>query len=123
MRDLLDGDAASHHAVLLLRSVPPRFCTRDYRGERPPPRCAAYGWRRPGVDRARPRRTDQHLLPFSGRIKWPAVMQALRDVDYRGPFSLEVHNAFHPLPEELKDTQLRFASEICTYLVNQAGTS
>ncbi len=66
-------------------------------------------------------RADQHLLPFNGRIKWPALMQALHDIDYRGPFSLEVHNAFHPLPEELKDTQLRFAHELCTYLVNRAA--
>jgi sugar phosphate isomerase/epimerase len=66
-------------------------------------------------------RSDQHLLPFNGRIAWEPLMRALHDIDYRGSFSLEVHNAFHRLPEELKDTQLRFAREICAYLVGQAA--
>ena len=66
-------------------------------------------------------RSDQHLLPFNGKVDWTSVMSALKSIGYAGPFSLEVHNAFHPLPDALKDHHLRFAHRVATYLVEQAG--
>jgi sugar phosphate isomerase/epimerase len=35
------------------------------------------------------RRRDLHRIPFSGDIDWNAVVKALRDVDYKGEFTLE----------------------------------
>ena len=66
-------------------------------------------------------RSDQHLLPFNGKVDWPDAMAALKEIGYAGPFSLEVHNAFHPLPDALKDPHLRFAHQVATYLVGLAA--
>ena len=66
-------------------------------------------------------RSDQHLLPFNGKVDWPNVMAALKEIGYAGPFSLEVHNAFHPLPDALKDPHLKFAHQVASYLVGLAA--
>ena len=33
---------------------------------------------------------DEHLLPGLGEIRWPEVLDALRDVDYPGVFMYEL---------------------------------
>ncbi len=43
-------------------------------------------------------RKDLHQIPFAGSIDWNAVVKALRDVDYKGEFTLEADtylNAFN----------------------------
>jgi sugar phosphate isomerase/epimerase len=35
--------------------------------------------------------TDGHLVPGRGRIEWPAVLAALREVEYRGVFLFEIN--------------------------------
>ena len=62
-------------------------------------------------------RSDQHLLPFSGRIAWSGVMHALAAIEYQGSCSLEVQTSFRALPDELKEAQLRFAYATAECLV------
>jgi sugar phosphate isomerase/epimerase len=41
---------------------------------------------------------DLHQIPFAGSIDWNAVVKALKDVDYKGEFTLEADtylNAFN----------------------------
>jgi len=35
-------------------------------------------------------RQDEHLMPFAGRIDWPAALFAMQKIGYEGPFVLEV---------------------------------
>jgi sugar phosphate isomerase/epimerase len=62
-------------------------------------------------------RADQHLLPYAGTIKWPAVVEALRAIGYDGDFSFEVAQAIQPLPDPLRDGALRFAVELGNYIL------
>lgn len=61
---------------------------------------------------------DQHMLPFSGNIKWNAFTAALRDIKYRGSINFECHAPDAPnglaLPVEkwLVDVGKYFANEI-----------
>jgi sugar phosphate isomerase/epimerase len=32
---------------------------------------------------------EKHWLPGKGVLNWPALMQALREIDYKGPFTYE----------------------------------
>ena len=41
---------------------------------------------------------DQHRIPGEGTIDWPAVIRSLRDIDYTGPFNLEIPGARHSIP-------------------------
>ena len=64
-------------------------------------------------------RSDQHLLPYAGTIKWPAVIEALRAIGYDGDFSFEVAQAIQPLPDPLRDAALRFAIQLGHYILAQ----
>lgn len=46
---------------------------------------------------------DQHILPFAGSIDWPAVGEALKQIDYDGIFCLEVFEPVDVLREKLTD--------------------
>lgn len=59
---------------------------------------------------------DQHLTPGWGTIDWPAVMQALRAVNYDGIFNLEIPGERHRLPE-LRRIKTRFAREVTEWLI------
>jgi sugar phosphate isomerase/epimerase len=61
---------------------------------------------------------DQHLLPYHGTIDWIDVMEGLRDIQYAGDFTYETHNAIRVLPDDLRDSGLRNAAQLGTYLVN-----
>ena len=37
---------------------------------------------------------DQHLLPFMGRMNWPAIAKALGEIDYKGDFTYELIATF-----------------------------
>ena len=67
---------------------------------------------------------DTHQMPFSARygIDWREVMQALRDVDYKGLFNLEIlgeRNA--PMP--IKRAKLDFIRTMCTYMLDDVFIS
>jgi L-ribulose-5-phosphate 3-epimerase len=64
-------------------------------------------------------RADQHLLPYAGTIKWPAVIEALRAIGYDGDFSFEVAQAIQPLPDPLRDAALRFAIQLGHHILAQ----
>lgn len=62
---------------------------------------------------------DTHQMPFSARtgIDWKEVMQALRDVDYKGLFNLEIlgeRNA--PMP--IKRAKLEFIRTMCDQMLS-----
>ena len=57
-------------------------------------------------------RTDGHTAPFFGTIDWPALMAALRDIGYPGPFTFEAHNIVRRVPEPCKATAARLLYEI-----------
>jgi sugar phosphate isomerase/epimerase len=43
---------------------------------------------------------DLHQIPFAGSIDWNAVVKALKDVDYKGEFTLEADTYLHSFNED-----------------------
>jgi sugar phosphate isomerase/epimerase len=62
---------------------------------------------------------DQHRTPGNGEIDWPAVMEALRDVNYAGLFDLEIPGERHALLP-LRALQSRLACQVADWLVDLA---
>jgi sugar phosphate isomerase/epimerase len=60
---------------------------------------------------------DQHLLPYLGKVDWPAVMAGLRTIEYAGDFTYEIHNFVRHLPDCLRDSALRLMREMGEYLL------
>lgn len=68
------------------------------------------------------RLNDLHILPFSteGRIAWRPIIDALREIGYRGNFTLEASiKVYRRYPNELLPAVLRFAAEIGRYFVRE----
>ncbi|MCD6130823.1 hypothetical protein DRQ00_12505 [candidate division KSB1 bacterium] len=62
---------------------------------------------------------EQHLLPFEGKVDWKAVINALREIDYEGLFSLEAGASVRNLPLPLRDLKLRFALELTETMIEE----
>ncbi|MBC8233283.1 sugar phosphate isomerase/epimerase [bacterium] len=60
---------------------------------------------------------DQHLLPFEGNIDWKAVISGLRDIRYDGLFNLEIGGAVHKVPIGIRESKLRYALELITFMI------
>ena len=60
---------------------------------------------------------DQHRLPYEGTIDWSAVLRALREIDYRGAFNLEVGGAVHATPLAIRPAKVRYALELVTAML------
>lgn len=63
--------------------------------------------------------TDAHTAPFFGTIDWDALMGALRETGYAGPFTFEAHNLVRRVPERCRPTAARLLWEIGAALVEQ----
>lgn len=61
---------------------------------------------------------DQHLAPFTGSIDWNEFMLALKSVDYKNSFSLEIHNYIQRIPSEVIDDAARLSLKIAKHLCN-----
>ena len=61
---------------------------------------------------------DVHQMPFSARlgVDWKEVMQALRDVDYKGLFNLEILGECNA-PMAIKEAKLSFIRTMCDYML------
>ena len=64
-------------------------------------------------------REDSHLLPFTGKMNFPAIIQALKAVEYDGAFSLEVPYFFNRLPNELQADAHQLAARVARYIADQ----
>ena len=65
---------------------------------------------------------DDHVLPFSiaaPAVDWNGVCAGLRQINFRGPFAFEVHQAIRRLPVELLDDALRYNLAVGRYLVSK----
>ncbi len=53
------------------------------------------------------KQTDQHSMPFTGKLDFKGIMKALKDIDYDGELTLEADNFLRKFPDELlKDAAL-----------------
>ncbi|MBR2282308.1 MAG: sugar phosphate isomerase/epimerase [Spirochaetales bacterium] len=61
---------------------------------------------------------DEHLAPFFGRMDWPPIMAKLKEIGYKGYFTLEVQHFAGGLPPapELRRQALKLSHDIAEYL-------
>lgn len=60
---------------------------------------------------------DQHVAPFVGYINWDKFITSLRDIEFNGVFSLEIHNYVQRMPKELIDEAITLSYKIAKNLV------
>jgi sugar phosphate isomerase/epimerase len=62
---------------------------------------------------------DQHLMPFGrGTVRWQDVMEALKEVNYKGLFNYEIPGETRNCPLSIRLDKLDYLKEITTYLVD-----
>ncbi len=65
---------------------------------------------------------DDHVLPFSisnPGVDWEGVVAGLREINFPGPFTFEVHSALQRVPAELLDSALAYNMAVGRYLVGK----
>lgn len=60
--------------------------------------------------------SDQHVLPYVGRIDWPGFVSSLRAIGFEGIMSLEVHCQVQRMPEDVIDDAVRLALKVGRHL-------
>lgn len=61
---------------------------------------------------------DDHLLPFIGNIDWAPVARALKDANYEGDFTFEIHNVSKNFPIELREEIIGLSYRVGSYLIS-----
>ena len=66
-------------------------------------------------------KNDVHQMPFSARfgIEWQQVVKALKQIDYKGLFNLEIIGERNA-PDPIKEMKLRFIKEMTDYMLSEA---
>ena len=62
---------------------------------------------------------DLHMLPGTGVIDWDVVCAAIKEIGYKGVFSLESNNAPKDWPKELYEEYNRFGFRLAEYMVSK----
>ncbi len=62
--------------------------------------------------------SDQHYFPFSGKMDWTGITQALADIDYDGVFTFEADGMLKRMPVEFIPTGLNYLHDIGRQLVS-----
>ncbi len=63
---------------------------------------------------------DDHLLPFSGAIKWKEVIEAFNKIGYSGIFNFEIPGEVR-CPIEVRDIKINYAYQIGQYLIGEGN--
>lgn len=61
---------------------------------------------------------DRHQLPFLADLNWPAVMNALKQKNYRGDLTFELTGYLRRMPDALLPDALQFANRVGRYLLS-----
>ncbi len=64
---------------------------------------------------------DMHTTPFEAgcKIRWQPIIDALREVDYRGDFTYEVPYSYRRYPDALVPALLKFQEAIGRYFIGE----
>ncbi len=65
-------------------------------------------------------KADDHIAPYFGTIVWEPIMKMLKEIEYEGDFTYEIHRFTYGLPDDLQDKLLRFTYELGMSMLNLA---
>lgn len=60
---------------------------------------------------------DLHTLPFVQKLKWQEIMNALKDINYKGDFTFEADNFLSGFPKDLFMNASRLMLEVGKYFI------
>jgi len=60
-----------------------------------------------------------HILPYMGRISWPAILQALADIGYDNPFTFEIQHYLPGVPAPLVHSAMCLSLEVGSYMIDR----
>ena len=60
--------------------------------------------------------SDQHQIPFQGKIDWLKVTKALGEIDYDGYFTYETLGHINACPDDFVPIHIRYMADIAKYL-------
>lgn len=60
-------------------------------------------------------RHNDHLMPYSGSVKWQEIFEALKQINYRGLLNLEIPGE-NACPPGIREIKAKYAFEILTYI-------
>lgn len=55
---------------------------------------------------------DDHLAPYFGTIVWEPIMKALKEIEYEGDFTYEIHRFTYGVSDEMQDKLLKFTYDL-----------
>lgn len=61
---------------------------------------------------------SDHLLPFTGKIKWEPIVKTLKEIGYTGDFTYEVHHYLPSTPDFLVPKALAYSVAVGDYLLS-----
>jgi sugar phosphate isomerase/epimerase len=61
---------------------------------------------------------NDHILPFFGNIDWKEIMGLLRQINYQGDFTYEVHRYMKRIPDDLVDAALKYSIKVGEYILS-----
>jgi len=61
---------------------------------------------------------NDHLLPFCGYTDWHEIMQILKEIEYQGDFTYEIHRYTAQLADALVIPALKYSIEVGNYLLS-----
>ena len=64
-------------------------------------------------------RADTHTIPYTMKIQWEEVLQALKDIEYDGDFTFETVNFFKGFPIELLQEANDFLCKVGRHMMKQ----
>lgn len=63
---------------------------------------------------------NDHILPFYGYTNWEEIMRVLKEINYQGDFTYEIHRYTAQLPDALVIPALKYSVEVGNYLLSLA---
>ena len=61
---------------------------------------------------------DCHIIPYLGSFNWNAIMQSLKQIDYKGELTFEIVKYLKNIPDELLLDSLIFAEKVGRHLIS-----
>ncbi len=61
---------------------------------------------------------DRHMLPYTCKFSWSRIMEALREINYRGDLTFEIITFLHRVPKEMLPDALAYAERTGRYLIS-----
>lgn len=62
---------------------------------------------------------DLHTLPYTQKMDWDSITQALADIDYKGNFTYEADNFLKMFPYQLYPDALKFMASVARHLAEE----